>query len=272
MGIFQPIANLGPAWVFFINLICALVGGIIGTLIITFILKRVLQKSERVDNAFVKFCINAVKVACITILVAIILQMLGVQMSTIVAVLGAAGAALALALRDSLANIAGGFMIIVTHPFKEGDLISVNEDRGRVEHIDLFLTTLRTLDYRTVTIPNGLINTSVVYNESNQELRRVDCFFNISYDSDIDKAKEILYRICEDGPLISMEREPWIGVLKHEDSGLVLECLAYCKEGDQWDANYYLNETVKKEFDKAGIEIPYPHVDVIMKKQMTKLL
>ena len=266
MGIFQPIANMGPAWVFFINLICVLVGGIIGTAIIVKVLRGVLNKSDRVDNAVVKFCVNAVKVACIIVLIAIVLQMLGVHMSTIVAVLGAAGAAIALALRDSLANIAGGFMIIITHPFSEGDLISVNDDRGRVEHIDLFLTTLRTPDYRTVTIPNGVINTSVVYNESNQDLRRVDCFFSISYDSDIDKAKEILYRICEEGPLISMDREPWIGILKHEESGLVLECLAYCKEGDQWIANYYLNEAAKKEFDKAGIEIPYPHVDVNIEK------
>ena len=266
MGIFEPIANLGPAWVFFINLVCVLVGGIIGTIIIVKILGHVLKKSERVDNAVVKFCVNAVKVACVIVLIAIILQMFGVHMSTIVAVLGAAGAAIALALRDSLANIAGGFMIIITHPFSEGDLISINDDRGRVEHIDLFLTTLRTPDYRTVTIPNGLINTSVVYNESNQQLRRVDCQFSISYDSDMDKAKEILHRICEEGPLISMAREPWIGVIRHEDSGLALECLAYCREGDQFTAKYYLNETAKKEFDKAGIDIPYQHVDVKIEK------
>ncbi|MDO4176875.1 MAG: mechanosensitive ion channel family protein [Bacillota bacterium] len=266
MGIFEPIAGLGPAWVFFINLICVLVGGIIGTIIIVKLLKHMLNRSEHVDNAVIKFVVNAVKVACIIVLIAIILQMFGVHMSTIVAVLGAAGAALALALRDSLANIAGGFMIIITHPFSEGDLISVNDNRGRVEHIDLFLTTLRTPDYRTVTIPNGVINTSVVYNESNQDLRRVDCTFSISYDADIEKAKETLHRICEEGPLISMEREPWIGVIRHDDSGLALECLAYCKEGDQFIANYYLNETAKKEFDKVGIEIPYPHMDVKIEK------
>lgn len=265
MDIFEPIANMGPVGIFFANLICTIAGGVIATVIIVRVLKHILKKSDRVDNAVVKFVVNAVKAVCITILVAIVLQMFGVSMSTIVAVLGAAGAALALALRDSLANIAGGFMIIITHPFSEGDLISVNNDRGRVEHIDLFLTTLRTLDLKTVTIPNGLINTSVVYNESNQELRRVDCRFSISYDADIDRAKEILRRICEEGSLITMEKEPCIGIKKHEDSGLQLECLAYCKEGDQWNAEYYLNEAVRNEFAKAGIVIPYPHVDVTMK-------
>ena len=266
MGIFEPIANLGPVYVFFINLICKIIGGLIVTGIIVKVLRRILKKSDKVDNAVVKFMVNAAKAACLTILAAIVLEACGVSMSTIVAVLGAAGAALALALRDSLANIAGGFMIIITHPFSEGDLISVNDNRGRVEHIDLFLTTLRTPDYRTITIPNGVINTSVVYNESNQALRRVDCEFSISYDSDVDMAKEILHRICDEAPLISMEREPWIGIIRHEESGLALECLAYCKEGDQFTAKYYLNETAKKEFEKAGIEIPYPHMDVKIEK------
>lgn len=259
---FKPIADMGPAWVFVIDLACVLALGTIGTAIIVKFLRHMLKKSERVDNAVVKFVVNAVKVACIIVLITIVLQMIGVHVSTIIAVLGAAGAAIALALRDSLANIAGGFMIIITHPFSEGDLISVNGDRGRVENIDLFLTTLKTPDYRTVTIPNGLINTSVVYNESNQPLRRVDCEFSISYDSDIDKAKDILLKICREGPLISMKKEPCVGIQKHEDSGMVIECLAYCIEGDQWDAKYYLNEKVKKEFDRAGIEIPYPRVDV----------
>ena len=92
------------------------------------------------------------------------LDRLGVSTGTIVAVLGAAGAAIALALKDSLANVAGGLMIIITHPFKQGDLINVGEYRGRVQSIDLFLTTLRTLNYEIITVPNGLINTSVLVN------------------------------------------------------------------------------------------------------------
>ncbi|MCI7392836.1 MAG: mechanosensitive ion channel family protein [Lentihominibacter sp.] len=262
MEVFTPIANLGPAWVFIINLAVAVLGGIAITTGLTKLLKRCLVKSERVDNAVITFIVNAVKVACIIVVATIVLQMLGVNMSTIIAVLGAAGAAIALALRDSLANIAGGFMIIVTHPFSEGDLISVNQDRGRVERIDLFQTTLRTLDYRTVTIPNGIINTSVVYNESNQELRRADCTFTISYESDVERAKAAIYDVCRRSSLISMEREPAIGVSRHLDSGIELECLAYCREGDQWNARYYLNEEVLKEFRRAGIEIPYPHVQV----------
>lgn len=266
MGIFTSVANLGPAWVFVINLACVVFAGLLITAILTRFLRKCLKRSERVDNAVVTFIVNAVKVACIIVVATIVLQLFGVNMSTIIAVLGAAGAAIALALRDSLANVAGGFMIIVTHPFSEGDLISVNQDRGRVERIDLFQTTLRTLDYRTVTIPNGIINTSVVYNESNQKLRRVDCTFVISYESDVELAKESILSVCRRGRLISLEREPSIGISRHLDSGLELECLAYCAEGDQWDAKYYLNEQVLREFEHNGIEIPYPHVQVKVEK------
>ena len=108
MGIFEPIASLGPGWVFIINLACVILGGFIITTIIVKALRKVLRKSEKIDNAIITFVVNAVKVICIVIIVTIILQLFGVSMTTIVAVLGAAGAAIALALKDSLANVAGG--------------------------------------------------------------------------------------------------------------------------------------------------------------------
>lgn len=267
MGNFEFIAGLGYGWVFVIDLACIIAGGIIGTIIITKVLRRMFRKSKNIDDAIVTFLVNAAKVLCIVIILTLLLQRLGVQMPTIVAVLGAAGAAIALALRDSLANIAGGVMIIVTHPFRQGDLISIGNDRGRVEHIDLFLTTLRTLDYRTITVPNGIINTSVVYNETNRDIRRVDCEFSISYESDIEKAKEILHNICLDGDLILDDPEPMIGVTGHKDSGITIECLAYCRQDDQWDTRYYLYETAKTAFDEAGIEIPYPHLNISVVKR-----
>lgn len=267
MGMFEPIAALGPGWVFIINLACVILGGIIGTAVIVKVLRHCMKKSSSIDNAIVAFVVNAVKVACIIVLIAIVLQMFGVPMSTIVAVLGAAGAAVALALRDSLANIAGGVMIIITHPFSQGDMITIGETKGRVERIDLFLTTLHTPDYRTITIPNGIINTSVVYNESNKDIRRVDCIFSIAYGTDIEKAKAILLKVCREGELILDSPEPWIGVIKHEESGLEMECLAYCRQGDQFHAKYYLNEAVKDAFEAEGIEIPYRRVEVDMVNQ-----
>ena len=262
MGMFESIAALGSGWVFVINLVCIAAGGVICTAIIVRVLKQVLKKSSAIDNAIITFIVNAVKVICTIILVTIILQMFGVSMSTIVAVVGAAGAAIALAIRDSLANIAGGVMIIVTHPFGQGDMIRVGEDRGVVEKIDLFLTTLRATDYKTITIPNGVINTSVIYNETDRDVRRVDCEFMITYDTEVEKAKSVLREVCRDGEIILDDPEPWIGVTRHEENWMIVECLAYCKQADQWDARYYLNEAVKAAFEEAGIGFPSPHLDV----------
>lgn len=265
MGIFKPIAELGEGWVFVINLFCVIVGGIIGTLIIVKFLRKVLKKWKDIDSAIINFIVNSVRVACVMVLTAIVLQMFGVSMTAIVAVLGTAGAAIALALRDSLANIAGGVMIIVTHPFEQGDIVKIGEHRGIIEHIDLFLTTMKTTDYQTVTIPNSIINTSVVYNETNRDTRRVDCLYPIAYDADVKKAKEILHDICDKSDLILNEPTPWIGISDYADSGLILECLFYCRQGDQWTSRYYMNEAVNETFRNEGIEIPYPHMDVKMK-------
>ena len=269
MGIFEPIAKLGPAWVFFINLACVIVGGLIITGIVVSVLRKVLTKSEKIDNAIVAFIVNAVKVICIIILLTIVLQLFGVSMTTIVAVLGAAGAAIALALKDSLANVAGGIMIIITHPFKQGDLISVGENRGYVEAIDLFLTKLRTFDRRTVSIPNGLINTSVVYNESDREIRRVDRSYSIAYDADIAKAIDTLKRVCAESEFIVSDPPPIIGAGTYGDNGITIECLAYCRMEDYWNAGYDLNKRVKDAFAEEGIEIPYPHMDVTVKNETT---
>lgn len=267
MGKIKFFADLGEGWVFVLDLVALIILGLAATGIILRILKRILKRAEQIDASVHTFLINAVRVVCYTMLLAMALQHVGVGVSTIVAVLGAAGAAIALALRDSLANIAGGLMIIVTHPFGKGDLISVNGNRGRVEKIDLFLTTLQTLDRKTITIPNGLINTSVVYNESDREIRRVDCEFTVSYDTDIEKAKDVLSAVCEASSEILRDPKPVIGVKKYGDSGIVLEVLACCSPKNYFSVEYYLKETVKVAFDENDIDIPYNHVDVKLIKR-----
>lgn len=245
-----------------ITLVLTLLLGYVGTKIILRIVRRILKKSNHLDDMLNTFVVNVVRVACIILVIAMCLDKLGVGAGTIVAVLGAAGAAIALALKDSLANVAGGLMIIITHPFKKGDLVDIGEYRGRVQEIDLFLTTLRTLNYQVITVPNGLINTSVLVNESREERRRVDLEFGISYDADIPKAKEILAGVCREAPLVLDDPAPSIGVLRHDDSAVVLELLAWCATEDYFKTDYYLKEEVKRAFDKGGISIPFPQVEV----------
>ena len=245
-----------------ISIAIILVAGLIGTKIILAIVRHLIKKSNHLDDMLNVFFVNLIRVACLIKIIAICLDKLGVSTGTIVAVLGAAGAAIALALKDSLANVAGGLMIIITQPFRQGDLINIGEYRGRVQSIDLFLTTLRTLNYQVITVPNGLINTSVLVNESRAERRRVDLEFAISYDSDIEKAKAILKDVCQAGPLILDEPAPGIGVRRHDDSAVILELLAWCETENYFKAEYYLKEEVKKAFDEGGIRIPFQELDV----------
>lgn len=240
----------------------------VGLLILKIILKitrKALEKS-RLDSVLYKFIINTIKAVGIIILITMCLGLLGVQMSTIIAVIGAAGAAIALALKDSLANIAGGVMIIITKPFKRDDFIDVGTVSGKVKDIDLFLTTLRTNDNKTITIPNGLINTSVLVNHSREGVRRVDCKFGISYESDLSEAKKLMRRVCDENPMILDEPEVFIGVSEHGDSAVVIDLFAWCDTADYWSVKYFLEEKIKHIFDENGIDIPYPQMDLHIRR------
>lgn len=253
-------------WATLIRLALIIIIGLIVITILLAVIRRLLKKIDSLDEMLHSFIINAVRVICIIVLIAICLDTLGVNIGTIVAVLGAAGAAIALALKDSLSNVAGGLMIIITQPFKQGDLINIGEYRGRVQKIGLFLTTLRTLNYQTITIPNGLVNTSILVNESREETRRVDLTFSISYDSDVTRAKEVLREVCRKTDLVLKTPEPSIGVRSNDDSAVVLDLMAWCRTEDYFKTEYYLLEEVKKAFDAAGITIPYPHMVVQIEK------
>lgn len=248
-----------------IRLVLTVAIGLILIKVIMKITRRWLDKSGA-DPSVYAFVKNAVKIICFIILITMCLGILGIPMSTVIAVLGAAGAAIALALKDSLANIAGGIMIIVTKPFSKDDLIDVGDVSGKVENIDLFLTTLKTYDNKTITIPNGLINTSILVNHSKESKRRVDCTFSIGYSSNIAEVKDILNNVCAACPEIFSKPAPVIGVADHGDSAVIMDLKAWCDTDNYWDVKYFLEENVKLAFDEHNIEIPYPQMDVSIKK------
>lgn len=248
-----------------IKLVLLIVIGLIAIKMILKVTRKALDKSSS-DPVIYTFVVNSIKLIAVITLITMGLDIIGVQMSTIIAVIGAAGAAVALALRDSLANIAGGIMIIITQPFNKDDLIDVGEVSGKVENIDLFLTTLKTYDNKTITIPNGMINTSILINHSKEDIRRVDCTFGIGYNNDIAKAKAILRNVCDAEPAIFSEPAPLIGVANHGDNAIMIDLKVWCKTDDYWDVKYFLEENVKLAFDEHNIEIPYPQMDVHLKK------
>ena len=252
-----------------IKLAVMVLAGLIVLKITLKITRKALDRSS-LDVVLYTFIINAIKTVAVIILITMCLGLLGVQMSTIIAVIGAAGAAIALALKDSLANIAGGVMIIVTKPFNRDDYIDIGNVSGKVKDIDLFITTLMTYDNKTITVPNGLVNTSILINHSKEDIRRVDCKFNIGYSSDIVLAKQLMKDICDRSDMVLEDPEPVIGVSDHGESAVIMDLLAWCHTDDYWTLKYFLEEEVKHVFDENNIAIPYPQMDIHIEKKDDK--
>ena len=238
-----------------------LAAGLVLMKIVLGITRRALEKTT-LDGAIHTFILSALQIVLYIVLVVVLLGVLEVPTTPLITVLGAGGAAIALALKDSLGNIAGGLLILVNQPFKKGDEIDIAGTYGEVEQIDLFVTTLRTYDNKVITIPNGNINTSVIVNYTRREKRRVDCKFGIAYDSDLALAKSVLLRVAESNPDIYQDPAPFIGVASHDDSAVVLDLKVWCDTERYYEVKYYLTEQVKLAFDEAKISIPYPQMDV----------
>lgn len=246
----------------------ALLVFIIGIIVIKILLgitRRALSKTP-LDSSLHTFIQNSTEAILVGILLITLLGVMGIPTSTFIAVLGACGAAIALALKDSLGNIAGGIIILVTKPFKRGDYIDITEVAGIVEEIDLLYTTLKTFDNKVVSVPNGKLTTSVMTNYSKEQTRRVDCNFGIGYEDDICKVKDVLLAVAESNPNIFKEPIPFVGVSSHGESCVNIDFKVWCKTEEYWNVKYFLEENVKLAFDEAGISIPYPQLDIHTKK------
>lgn len=239
--------------------------GLLAIKILLGITRKALKKSQ-LDESIHTFVVNTVKIILLVVLLIAILGYLNVPPAPFVTVLGACGAAVALALKDSLGNVAGGIIILVNKPFKKGDTVEVSGTVGKVHSIDLLTTQLRTFDNKVIIIPNGTITTSILTNYSTEGVRRVDCTFSIAYESDIAKAKEILAAIAETMEDVMNVPEPIIGIADYSDSAVILDMKVWCETAKYYDVEYEVKENVKLAFDEAGISIPYPQMDVHVKK------
>ena len=223
--------------------------------------KKALSKS-RIDGAMHLFIMRTTEIVAWILIIISILP----KSAPFVAALGAGGAAIALAIKDSLGNVAGGILLIINKPFAQGDTIEVNNTSGIVDSIDLMTTSLHTFDNKVVTIPNGVLNTSVIINHTREDIRRVDCLFSISYDADITKAKKVLLDVVRECPGAYTDPEPVVGVACHSESAILLDLKVWCGTPEYFDVKYYLEEAVKLAFDKENIVIPYPKMDVSITK------
>lgn len=246
------------------TILVAVVVFIIGALLAKLLQKAIQRgmKRSNIDDTAIGFFQSLIRVILYTVLLVICLSILNVPMSSIVAVIGAAGLAIGLALQNSLSNLAGGFIILFSKPFKAGDYIETSGVSGTVESVGILYTRIITPDNKTVYIPNGTVSGSVISNYTEKKLRRLDLEFSISYESDFDKARALILQIVEGSALALKEPAPLVRMGRQDDSAIIIFTYVWVDSADYWELRYTLLETVKKQFDANGISIPFPQVDV----------
>lgn len=251
-----------------INIVYSILILVIGFKIIKFIIRiiekgKAFQKLEKSVQSFIKSFVSIL--LKIVVLVAV-LNVLGVPMTSVVTILGSAGLALGLALQGGLSNIAGGITILIFKPFKIGNYIKTGTEEGTVSSITVFHTTLTTLDNKEVVLPNGNLANSVIINYSANDKRRLDLNFSVDYKTKIEKVKNILQNIADNSKFVIQNEEKIIRLLDLSDSSVIFTMRVWVKTSDYLNASFELKEEVKNEFDKEKISIPYPQMDVHLKK------
>ena len=241
--------------------IAILIGGRIAAGFIRSILKKVLNKSK-VEQTLITFISNLTYALLIAFFVIAALGKLGVQTTSFIAILGAAGLAVGLALQGSLSNFAAGVLMIIFKPFKVGDFIDGGGSTGVVEGIGIFTTELKTPDNKLVIIPNSKITSDNIINYSAKDTRRVDIIAGVSYSDDIGKVKNVLKKILEEESRILKDPAPVIAVSELADSSVNLVVRPWVKTKDYWDVFFGLQEKIKIRFDEEGIAIPFPQNDI----------
>lgn len=246
------------------KLIVALVVLFVGKLFIRLVL-RMMRRSralKKADVAVSRFLTSFIKMMLNIILVVIIIGVLGVPMSSVVAILTAAAAAIGLALQGALGNLAGGIMILIFHPFHLDDFIDAGGYSGTVTDIGVFYTVLKTPDNKEITIPNGTIMAQPVTNFSAFDTRRLDINFTVAYGTDLEKVRAALLETAAAHPLVLREPAPFARLTAHEDSALKFTLRVWVKRADYWTANFDLIEQVNQRFAADGIQIPFNQLDV----------
>ena len=252
-----------------VKIIAALLIFIIGKIVVrklTALVKHLMIKSN-VDKTLVEFAESLIYFVLLLVVVLAALNTLGINTTSFIAIFGAAGLAIGLALQGSLANVGAAVLIIIFRPFKVGDFIQAGGATGTVEDVNLFSTIIAPLDNRTIIVPNAAIIGGNIINYSMKEERRVDHVFGIGYDDDLKLAKDTLMQIMADDDRVLEEPEPFVGVGELGDSSVNFTFRAWVKTADYWDVHFDMLEKVKLTFDEKGISIPYPQMDIHTNKK-----
>ena len=247
-----------------LKVIAAIAIFIIGRWIAKLVRRGVMRMMERakVDATIIGFVSNIAYITLLAFVVIAALGQLGIQTTSFIAILGAAGLAIGLALQGSLANFAAGFLMIIFRPFKVGDFIEGAGVAGIVEEMQIFTTTLKTGDNKIIIVPNAKLSGDNIINYSARETRRVDMTVGVAYDADLSKVKEVLNDIISKEERILADPAPQVAVAELADSSVNFIVRVWTSTSDYWGVKFAVTETVKNRFDAEGIGIPFPQRDI----------
>lgn len=255
-------------WKYGPNIVLAIVVLIVGWIFINVLLKMIrrIMVRRHTDPSLIPFILTLINIALKVLLVVTVISMVGVEVTSFVAMIGAAGLAIGLALQGTLQNFAGGVIILLIKPFKAGDFIETIGHTGIVTEIHIFNTYLKTVDNKTVIIPNGQLANSSMINYTNEPTRRVDWTFSISYGDSAKLAREVLTELIEVDKRIKTNPAPFIGLNQLADSSVNFVVRVWVDTPDYWDVYFEMNENVYNRFAERGLRIPFPQLDVHVHK------
>ena len=257
---------LALAQEFGLKLVLALATFLVGRWVAKLLIKgmRGALGRSKIDATLIGFLATVAYVLMIAVVVIAALGQLGIPTTSAAALLGGAGVAVGLSLKDQLSSFAAGVMLMVFRPFKQGDFVNAGGVSGTVEEVRVIATIMRSLDNEEVTVPNNQIWGDTITNYSARATRRIDLKIGISYDADIDTAKRIARELCEGDERVLSEPALWIGVTELGDSAVTITVRPWVKSGDWWQTKCDLMEAIKKRYDAEDIVIPYPQMDVYL--------
>jgi small conductance mechanosensitive channel len=224
-------------------------------------------KAKGVDpsvHTFIKTCITLIMKFAFVLSA---ISTFGINVSSFLAAIGAAGVTAGLGLQSSVSQLASGVQILMNHPFKSGDYVELGTISGKVHEIKLMYTVLITMDNKQVIVPNSTITTSNIVNYNANNKRRLDLVYSVAYNEDIEKVRSVILETVKSNSLILNDPEPIVAVKEHGQSSINFACLIWCKSDNYWTVFYYMQEQIKNAFDKNGITIPYNQLDVHINKE-----
>ena len=241
---------------------------VIGLRLVKILLKFInkLKGFSKLEKSVQTFIVSFIGIVLKALVFITALAYIGIPMTSILTVFGTATLAVGLSLQGGLTNMMGGILILIFKPFVVGDYIETHTDSGTVEEITIFYTILKTPDNKKVVIPNGPLSNEPITNYSAQDKRRLDLEFSVSYDTDIDKVKDLLTKILKEEENVLKDEDLFARLSSHGDNALIFTARAWVKTENYWPTKFNLLEKVKKEFDKNKIQIPYPQLDVHLDK------